>query len=256
MKNNKKQKKVARSKAFKLGLSIFAGVAAIGATCGLAIGLCSTAETKYIDTNPYRDDANRIDYSSAARAYTSWTANDTEPTESTDVMKSLANSDPESEDFDKRYRFSEVVGNGPDTSILDKSFQQSGYYAQTYWIHSQDAALKGGTHWDWQNPQLNYEDFPLDSLVINNSNTNPVPGEFSSTALKPSGTSNTDFVNTYTAAHDAGKKVIIMPGYQHIGPMNSLKESKPNVYNSMGYILVDTESVGDHIASIQFKAEQ
>ena len=31
-----------------------------------------------------------------------------------------------------QFAYVEMVGNGPDTSILDKSFQQSAYYAQTY----------------------------------------------------------------------------------------------------------------------------
>ena len=60
MKKNKFHN-ITKSKGFKLAIGLTASVGAVGATCGLAIGLCATSTTKYIEINPYsEDESNRV----------------------------------------------------------------------------------------------------------------------------------------------------------------------------------------------------
>ena len=176
-----------------------------------------------------------------------------EPLNSTSTMNDLKNKEtlPE-DDYHQRFGYSEIVGNGPDTSILDKSFHQSAYYAQTYWVHA-NCNNDTKTGWTYQQPAFDYDKFPLDSVSGDNNEDESV---FSSVSMRPSGTSPNDFANTYKAAYEAGKKSLVLPGYQHITPLSTLKAGDENIYKSMGYILIDSEVSDPNIASVQFKAEQ
>ena len=260
----KSHKNITKSKGFKLAIGLTAAVAAIGATCGLAIGLCSASKTKYVDIDPLNENGSNRTYfaSDTTKDQTTWNASDEEPKVSSTLMNDLGkctidsiNTSPED-----RFKYTEMIGNGPDTSILDKSFQQSGYYAQTYWVHQADTSLKdGGTKWNYQEPKLNYNNFPQDDLELTNG-TSVTLGKMSSAAQKPSGASNTDFVNTYRAAYDTyadhARKALVLPGYQHITPLTILKGNQKRIYDSMGYVLIDSEVPDLNIASVQFKAEQ
>ena len=256
--------KIVKSKGFKLAIGLSAAVLAIGATCGLAIGLSATSKTTYININPFaQETSNRVPYATegVTKDCTTWNVEgQEEPLVATPIMRGIGTCFAKfnyNKQADQQFNYVELVGNGPDTSVLDKSFQQSAYYAQTYWAHAYDKGFPNGegTQWIFSTPQFDYEKYPLDSLVLTNSNT-ITPGQMSSSAQKPSGASNTDFVNTYKAAHNINKQALVLPGYQHITPLSILKQNDPDVYHSMGYILVDSEVSDPNIASMQFKAEQ
>ena len=52
---------IVKSKGFKLAIGLSASVLAIGATCGLAVGLCATSNTEYIDIDPLdKERGNRL----------------------------------------------------------------------------------------------------------------------------------------------------------------------------------------------------
>ena len=58
----KSHKNITKSKGFKLAIGLTAAVAAIGATCGLAIGLCSASKTKYVDIDPLNENGSNRTY--------------------------------------------------------------------------------------------------------------------------------------------------------------------------------------------------
>ena len=165
--------KITKSKGFKLSMSILAAVVGIGAVSGLAVGLSMASESGYIEYAPYMKTDSKIDYghdfnNNETQTSTYWAGTEDvvvgdkiekkkldEPTTATDLMKATAWSDPTSTNFNDRYNYTQLVSNGSGNAILDKSFQQAAYFAQTYWVHTADGVFN--TNWNFEKPKFDFK---------------------------------------------------------------------------------------------------
>ena len=170
--------KITKSKGFKLSMSILAAVVGIGAVSGLAVGLSMASESVYLKYAPYEKDATTINYGvdfsdNPTSMKTYWALDDDDPATATELMNGMKWT--KEDNFTNRFNFTELVANGSANSILDRSFQQSCYYAQTYWVHSDDSEYD--TNWNYEHPEFDYEKYPLDSLELCDDNK-PDANEF------------------------------------------------------------------------------
>ena len=259
MKHKAKKQKVTKTKGFKIAMSTMAGVLAVGAACGITIALTSSIKTEYLNLDPYTSTTKVFDYGSASRQHTEWNVPDPsapaeehktlpEPVQATNLMKTFRNQGVDN--YEARFNFSEVLSTSPNVSILDKSFIQSSYYAQTYWINDKNTIESKATNWDWEHPKFDETKFPQSNLVL--STGKPNKNIFASKAVNPAGAGSSDIINTYKAAYDNGIKNLVLPGFEHNSALNNFQND--DLFEKMVYILIDSEIASANIASVQIKA--
>ncbi len=209
-----------KSLIFKLGLS----TTALVGTFGLVYGLASAhSYSQFID---FDNATNHISYGGGITPLeTKWNCSD--QTGKVTV------------DFNGYDKFAEEVIDGSNHQVLDKSFNEGAYKGLYVW---QQGQWKPGDEYPTVSDEQINEFYSKDN---NNYSGKPANDQ-------PAG-----FVSTYSAAVDAGKKVLVLPGYLHSTPLSQFKTSRQDTYNKAGYILIDSNMENDkRIASVMFRADQ
>ncbi len=143
-------------------------------------------------------------------------------------------------DFNSYDKFAEEVIDGSNHQVLDKSFNQSAYKGLYAWQKFND----------W-NPGDQYPEVSEEALVDFYSK------DGNNYSAKPANDQPDGFVATYSAAINASKKVLVLPGYLHSTPLKQFKTSRTSDYNKGGYILIDSNIPDENrIASVMFRADQ
>lgn len=228
---------------FMRGISITAGLAAVGGGTGLIYGIASSIsqEGKYVNIVPYDMNAPHISYAATAKS-TEWSASEAEPLEATTVVTSHKMNGTYPADNSTMYDYSELILNGSQNAVLDKSFNQSAYRGSVTWKSQSNT---GWTYGD--DPTIS-----MDQLQAPGNKTS----DYSGHATKPTSDDNTGFSTVYDAAIRDGTKVLALCGYNHVGPLTDFRASDPDS-NQGAYILIDGQMLNDdHIASVQFRTDQ
>ncbi len=195
----------------------------IGCSCAIAYGLCSIkAHNDYIDFDNNKN--HKLDYGIATPKKTKWNVSSSE---------SDAKTFPLTGD---RKNYTELILDGSNHSILDKSFNQSAFKGEVNW----------GINSNWT-PESN-DPFPSDESL------NQYLNEWKWN--KPSKDDLSGFISIYSSPVESGIKSLILPGYLHQTPLAAFKQNDYNTYNKAGYILIDANAPDENVASVMFRADE
>lgn len=229
-------------------IGIGSGIVGLAAGTGLIYGISEAISQKgsYIDLQPFTSPTKSISYASTPTKST-WNSPQSEAS-TVDVINGLKMDNPESDikDHNKTFDYNELIINGSQQAVLDKSFNESVYLGTVNW----DSQTQFGWNVDLQ-PNIK-----MNQLNSPGNKSDP----FSARATKPVSDDNTGFINTYTAAIENNTKSLILSGYLHEDPLRNFARVNPNSFSKAGYLMIDgnigQETYSKNIASVQFRSDE